>query len=125
MREDAETYFVQRRGILVLWGGLLLGPVAWISHQQVSYLLVYWACGSGGMFVFHVLTILLLLLAGLGVYLAWTAWRHSGPEWADEGGTVSDRSRFLALTGLLLNGLFSLVILAQWLPTLLVDPCVR
>jgi hypothetical protein len=125
MRADADKYFTGRRGLLSLWGGLLLAPIAWLLHQQSSYLLVYWACGSGRTFLFHLGTLALLLVAAAGTYLAWTAWNDSGREWADEGGRVADRSRFLALGGLLLSGLFATVIFAQWIPTFLVDPCVR
>lgn len=125
MRENPDQFFTQRTGLVMLWGGVLLAPIAWVLHQQSCYLLVYWACESRQMFVFHLITLVLLLLAGGGTYLAWRCWHGSGPEWADEGGSVADRSRFMALSGLLMSGLFTLVILAQWIPTLMVDPCVR
>jgi hypothetical protein len=125
MPDDVKQYYSEGRGLLTLWGGLLLAPAAWVLHQQSSYLLVYWACPNGQTFVFHIGTIVLLLLAGAGTYLGWTAWMHSGRGWADEGGSVVDRTRFMALSGFLLSGLFLLVIVAQWIPTFIVDPCVR
>jgi len=125
MQEGADRYFNQGRGILMLAGAFLLAPFGWFLHQQFSYLLVYWACGGGPVFLFHLGTLLFLLLAAAGAYLAWKAWNHSGRGWADEGGSVADRSRFLAFGGMLLSGLFGLAIVAQWIPTLVVDPCVR
>lgn len=125
MRDDADAYFAQPRGMLELWGALGLGPVAWILHQQSSYLLVYWACGTGHVFVFHLATVLLLLLAGFGAYLGWRAWNDAGAERPDDGGSVADRSRFMAMCGIVLSGGFSVVILAQWVPALVIDPCIR
>lgn len=123
--EDVSRHYNETRGLLTLWGGLLIAPVAWILHQQSSYLLVYWACPNNAAYVFHLVTVVLLALAGIGTYLGFTAWMHSGKGWADEGGSIVDRTRFMALSGFLLSGLFVFVILAQWIPTVIVDPCIR
>jgi hypothetical protein len=125
MREKADRYFVEPRGLLTLWGGFLIPPVAWVLHHQFSYLYTYHACNSGNMWLFHAGTLLLLLFAASGSFLAWRAWKDTGQRWPDEGGAVADRSRFMALGSLILGGLFVLLILAQYIPTFIVDPCIR
>lgn len=125
MQEPYNRHLIGHRHLLVVWGGLLVAPIAWILHQQASYLLVYHACPSRNTILFHIITAALLLIAAVGAYLAWKTWNDSGNGWADEGDSAADINRFLALVGLMMSGLFLLVILAQWIPTLLVDPCVR
>ncbi|MCW5978496.1 MAG: hypothetical protein KIT09_10480 [Bryobacteraceae bacterium] len=125
MRPDADTYYSEPRGMLTLWAGLLLGPIAWLAHQASSYLLVYWSCGTGHRFAFHIVSVLMLAAAGAGAWLALGAWRGTGKGWADDGGGRSDRGRFMAVAGMMASGLFALAIVAQWIPTFLVDPCVR
>lgn len=112
-------------GLLTLWVGVLLAPLAWFLHQQVSYLLVYRACESGSLAGFAVSTVLMLLLVGAGGFLAWRAWKYVGGGWRETGDRDLDRTRFLALLGLMGSGLFSVLIAAQWIPTLLVGPCTR
>jgi hypothetical protein len=37
---DPRLYFSQGKGLLTLWAGILLPPLAWFLHQQLSYVLV-------------------------------------------------------------------------------------
>ncbi len=120
-----DRHRTDSRTLLMLWAGVLLAPAAWIVHQQGSYYLVYWACRSGHMFVLHLWSAAMFLVAATGGYFAYRSWNRSGGGSPGEGGAAADRSRFLGLGGMIAGGLFALVILAQWTPMLLVDPCVR
>jgi hypothetical protein len=70
-------------------------------------------------------TILFLLIALAGGFIAWRNWREAGQVEPGEGGDVVERSRFIAVVGLLLAGLITLVFIAQWIPQFLISPCQR
>jgi hypothetical protein len=121
--QDPADYFMHPKGIAALWAGLLLAPLAWTLHLGIGSALVDWICESGRGMIYHLLTLATLLIAAGGFYLAWHSWRIAGPQWPDSGGDPVSRSRFMALSGLMLSGFFTLVIIAQWLPALFLDPC--
>jgi hypothetical protein len=103
--------------------GFLLAPFAFLLNLQISYMLVPWACSSGQIFWLHIAAFGSLLLAALGALTAWRNWQKAGREWQSEGGNATARSRFMGIVGLLMSGLFSLIILAQWIANLIIDPC--
>jgi hypothetical protein len=121
--EEARA-FTEPRGVLGLWYGLLGGPVAWLLGLQADYSLVRLACAKGTMLPLHLVSLATLLIALGAAAVAWRDWQRAGPEWPGEGGGVLDRSRFMAAIGLGAGALFSLVILAQWLAKLFLDPCI-
>jgi hypothetical protein len=124
-KRDPLPYFMQHKGIAALWGGVLLAPFAWALQLGVGYALVDRVCESGHSFLHHLLTLIALLIAAGGLYLAWHSWHVAGPQWPDSGGDPVSRSRFIALSGLMLSIFFTVAIIAQWLPTLILDPCSR
>jgi hypothetical protein len=113
----------RQRDLLALWSGLLLPPFAWFLHQQLSYMLVLWACASGRQFALHLVTVAMLLLAGAGSFMAWRSWQRTGRDGPDKAGGMLPRRRFMAVGGLLSSGMFFLVILAQGIPSFLLSAC--
>jgi len=107
------------------WAGVFGGPLAWFASQQVSYVLVPWACHGGSLFALHLANLVALAIAALAGGLAWREWRRAGPVGSDEAGPPAGRQRFLGLIGLTLAGLFGLVIVAQTLGTVFFGPCER
>ena len=100
------------------------GPVAWALQLQVVYALVPWACKHHRTDLLHGMTIVFLLMSIAGGVLAWRHWRSVGGGWP--GGTEGDpdaRTRFMSVLGMLNSALFTLVILAQWVPAFVFDPC--
>ncbi|HJQ70616.1 MAG TPA: hypothetical protein VKA70_16685 [Blastocatellia bacterium] len=123
MSERAENEFRRSGVLLALWAGVLLAPFAFLLNLQISYALVPWACSAGQPFWLHVASCGSLLLSLLGLFTAWRNWQKAGRESKVEGGDPRARSRFMAMLGLLMSGLFSLVILAQWIADFIIDPC--
>lgn len=120
---EAMKYFESTRGKTMLWTGVLAGPLLWFTHQQVSLLLVRWACAGGGVLSLHIVTLCALLLTlGTGA-LAWRSWRWIGPGGSAEDADVSSRSRFMSLMGIFSSGLFGLLIIAQGIPNFILNPC--
>lgn len=96
-----------------LWLVTLGPPVIWGVRFAVVYVLVPYACRADAIALLHVITLIALAaVAGLG----WMAW-------SSRGGARGERARFMALFGILSSGLFLVVIAAEGLANVMVDPC--
>lgn len=107
------------------WAGVLGGPLAWFASQQVSYMLVPWACHGGPVIAIHLANLVALAIVALAGAFSWREWRRADRHVSDEGAPPEGRQRFLGLMGLTLSGLFGLVILAQTSGALFFGPCQR
>ena len=99
-------------------------PLAWSVHLLLSYALVALACTTVNVWMLHAVTVGTLaptLLAGLVAYRAWK--RHRADAGRAVRGPASGWQRFMALSGLLLSGLFGLAILLEGLPVVVLSPC--
>jgi TRAP-type C4-dicarboxylate transport system permease small subunit len=121
----AEREFSQTRGILWLWAGLLTAPLAFLLHLQVNYALVTQLCQSKLKLLTHLLTLTFLLIAAIGGLIAWRNWQQMGRKWPGEEGSITERSRFMAVVGFLVSALVVLAFIAQWIPQFIFDPCQR
>jgi hypothetical protein len=111
------------RDLPALWAGILVPPTAWFLSQQISYMLVPWACATRRQFALPFVTLAMLLPAGTSGIMAWRSWRRTNQDPAYEAGSMLLRSRFMALGGLLSSGMFSLAILAQAIPSFILSAC--
>jgi xanthine/uracil permease len=116
---------VDGRELIVMFAAFVLPPLAFLLNLQLSYTLVLWACATGHVFVLHLISMGTLLLAASGGLIAWRDWQRSGRGWPDERAGSAPRGRFVSVIGILMSVLFSLVILAQWIPNLVLSPCER
>jgi hypothetical protein len=119
---EARDYW-EHAGLTMLVAGVLLGPLAWLLDLQVSYALVKWACRADARSVLGVTAAGSLTLVTAGAWLSWRCWRRLRAEASPEGGGLVDRSYFLALAGLGLNGLFALLVFASLVPRYVLSPC--
>lgn len=126
-RQADSSWFSQPRGIAALWFGLLAGPVVWGLHLGISHFMVDWVCaGSARGGWFHGVTLIAVAVSVAGAIRAWHSHQRLGTETPDDSaGDVHDRSRFMTTGGMALSVFFTMVIVAQWLPTLLLDPCTQ
>jgi hypothetical protein len=106
------------------WAGVLGGPLAWFASQQVSYMLVPWACHGGPVIAIHLANLVALAIVALAGAFSWREWRRAG-DVSDEQAPPEGRQRFLGLMGLAFSGLFGLVIIAQTTGALFFGPCAR
>lgn len=134
------------------WQHLLVAPLIWLLYFGIGYGLVEVICAApslniylGGIPALSLILVTLTLIAFLGtLYPAWVAYRNwkqirqrnldtdleadapapvrtnerESPREAED-----DADHFLALSGVLLGGLFALTILIIGLPALLLTPC--
>ena len=124
-KAQAKQEFSEKKGKLWLWTGFLLPPIAWAFQLQSVYLLSEMGCATGNFLPNHVVSIIALFLSVAGFFVSWQNWLATGAKWKSEDAGTLPRSRFMSLLGIMLGGLFSLVIFAQWLPTLMGVPCLK
>lgn len=125
MTQGAREDFKQGGGVAALWAGVFAGPVAWMMSQQAGNFIASWACSSAGRVMLHLIMIAALALSAGGGLISWRCWARAGREWPGGAGGALPRSRFLAVLGLLMSGLFFLLIFAQWIPNFFFTPCER
>jgi hypothetical protein len=113
----------RRRAQAMEWVPILTGPLALAVNQQVSYMLVRPACTTGTRVIIAVVHVAMLLLALASCVLAWRHWSDAGREVPDDEASIVERRRFLAVLGLLVSALFTLVIVWQAVPTIVLSPC--
>ena len=103
---------------------MLGGPVVWSLQMQIGYALSRFSSEHRWLTVMHHLVSLLAVAAAAWCAgLAWREWQRLGggePGGSEPG--VPGRSRFLALLGVITSGLFTVVIIAQWVPVFFISP---
>ena len=110
-------------GLVRLIVGFLLGPAAWFTDLQASYAIVKWACAHDRRDVMLLLPVASLAVVGIGAWLCWSCWMLVRQRANTDGGTVEDRSFFLAITGLGVNATFALLIISSVAPRYFLSPC--
>ena len=123
--EEALSRFDRWPGITGLVYGFIGAPLAALYMELTAYAGVQWSCGHRNPITVHVIPIVFILLGFIAVWLSWRDWSAVGRISSAEGATVTDRTRFLALSGLILSAFAVVTMLAMWLPLIVFDPCQR
>lgn len=124
------------RGSRTLWLGLFFSPVIWAIFHLAGYMISEAGCRTaflssrlGGI---SAMMLALLVLTGIAlVAILWNgwwsyrSWRYYAEKSPEEQYPLqaSDRDEFLALSGLLLSGLFSLLVLLTAYPFFVLNAC--
>jgi hypothetical protein len=104
------------------WAGLLLAPAAFFAHLQIGYVLVPRACRHHQDVWLHVVGVASVLLAAVGLAIAWRVWQATHDAPGDAGGPAP-RARFLGATRLGVSALLVLLLVAQWVAAFFISPC--
>ena len=102
--------------------GVIIGPIVFGADLLLSYSLVQHSCSTGHFYVLHLITVVCVAIVLGGAWMSWRQYQLAR-EGNDEGGSVLDRSHFLALLGVLASLFFVLVILANAVPKWILSPC--
>ena len=113
------------RSIALQWFGLIAPPSAWLLNLEFGYSLAHAACHGSGMLPLHAATVAALMLAALGGLVSLTMWRRSGSDWPGDAAGAVERGRLFATLGLGGAAFFLMLILAQWIPSFIFNPCMR
>lgn len=120
--------------LILLWVCILTAPLAWSMQLAFSYPFVEWACEQEWLILVHGATLLALLLSATAAYLSWhnlklhrTLNQINENPLSSRRGSETERAmpprQFMALAGLMISCFFMVVIIMQWLPVLVLDPC--
>jgi len=120
------------RTLIWLWVCVLASPLAWSLQLGIFYMLTGWACSHETAIPFHLVTVVTFLLALAAGVASWKRVRYPDPistrtiltDRADVAEREMPGRSFLAVCGLILSGFFMLVMVIQWLPVLVLDPCI-
>jgi tetrahydromethanopterin S-methyltransferase subunit F len=118
---DPRTAIGEARRIAGLWIGLLLAPTAFLINLEVGYALVPTACRSGRMLPLHLVHLVCLLLALLGILVAQRIRAPTDISGA-EGNGHTTQARFMGRLGVAVGLLFALVIMSQAIPGFVLSP---
>jgi hypothetical protein len=104
----------------MLWFGILAGPIAWALQLQFEYVLAQLSCyGRMSDAALHWVSAACLAIAVLGLVAA----VHAMKAMTAAGEASLTRRYFMSLQGLMTSGLFSLVIIAQWISVAMLSSC--
>jgi hypothetical protein len=121
----ALSRFGRWPGILGLAYGFVGAPLSALLMQVIAYAGVQWACGHRNVAVVHIVPALFVVFAGLAIRISWRDWTSVGRIGRAENATITDRTRFVAVSGIALSAFSIVLILAMWLPLIIFDPCQR
>ena len=106
---------------LILWTAALAGPVIWLASLEAGFALAPLACtAQSSALLWLVAGLALALDAGCGL-VAWNEWQRVRAGNGDSSLAAPPKIR--AMSGLILNGGFFLVIAAQAIPNLILAGC--
>jgi hypothetical protein len=120
---DALERFETARATALLWFGFLGSALAWLAHLALSYILVGYACDYGLPAIIHLPSVLMLGVTAAAGWVSWLSWGRLGRSTEDEIEGLEGRSRFMALSGVIMAVFFGVVIIAQWIPAFIMPPC--
>ncbi|MGN6184444.1 MAG: hypothetical protein ACTHQM_12405 [Thermoanaerobaculia bacterium] len=114
-----------------LWATLLVPPLVWGLHLQISYSLHPSACASNSRWMLIGVSIVLIVPVLLMGWMALALLRSMPePHATGHAGAAEEieprprgRARFMASSGLMGACLFALLILGQTVPMVMLRPC--
>jgi hypothetical protein len=107
-----------------LYFGIFGPPAFWVLRLGLSYVLVPYACWHGWTGALHAVTGLALAGCAAAGWVAWQGWRAAGGEWRVDAGGPRVRARFMGLLGMMLAAFFGVVIVAEGIGNVMIDPCI-
>jgi hypothetical protein len=104
---------------LLLWLGMLTAPVAWSIQFLIIYALVPHVCKVQKGISLHATSIIFITIGIASGFLAWRNLSQANHSFDEERESIL----FLARLGIMTSALFTLVMIAQVIPTFFLDPC--
>jgi len=103
--------------------GFLGAPTVWALEFIISYAITQHACSTGQHWELYLLSLISGSLAGGATFIALRNLRLTSEKDSSDGGTPLDRTRFMAISGLMISAFFVMVIIAEAVPRFILSPC--
>ena len=108
-----------------IWLATLTPPSMALMQILLGYPLEHTLCATQSLLQVHVLSAVLLGLTVVAGLVSRREWRRYGAEAPGQGPPPHGTRRLMALLGMTGSVLFALVIVVQWLPVVMLPPCIR
>lgn len=93
------------------------GTLAWMTHLIAQTGLNGWVCEIGRLWPMHAITVATLLAAAHALWVGWAISRASAPSASVQA------ARFLGFAAVIINVFNIVMIVAEWVPVVFIDPC--
>jgi hypothetical protein len=103
--------------------GFLATPLLSLIALQTKFTMVSWACGAGQHWTIHTVTAIFVLLTASGGLFAYRSWRAIGSVRDLAGESSEQWIGFMLVVAIFMSILSTLLLLAMWLPDLLMGVC--
>jgi hypothetical protein len=110
-------------GAVLLWTAVLSGPAAWVLNELVGYWFVKPVCADGHRLILTGIAVAAGALALFGGWIGWWCFSQVRDSASEEGGRNIDRSYFMSVVGLGLNGIAAIYILTMGIVPYLIGAC--
>lgn len=131
LRPDAKTGIRPDRGTIRLWTLLLIPPLMWALHLQVSYSIHTTACDQQNKLILFLASLVAFVVLVINGWIARSALVLAPAEASDHGAGGPEeseprwqgRTRFMLLVALINSIFFALVVIGQTIPTIVLRAC--
>ena len=103
----------------LLWTGMLTAPIAWAIQFLIIYALVMHVCKVQNTRSLHLTSIVFIAIGFASGILSW--WNTGQARQSVE--EERESTLFLGRLGILTSAMFTLIMIAQVIPTFFIDPC--
>jgi len=104
------------------WIALIVAPLLALTDQAIALALVPWACAHQNTWVVHFSHASFLAAATAAGVGAWLRWRETAMP--STSGEANIQFHFLAGIAMTAAALSAVVIVAMWIPTWMISPCI-
>jgi hypothetical protein len=118
----AARDLASRRVVAAQWAGVLGPPIIWALRFGLNYAMMPLACAADAALLLHAANAI-AVLALLALTFVALRFRRVPDEAAAVDTELHRRTRFMGLFGLMSAALFLVVIIAESLAVLMIDPC--
>jgi hypothetical protein len=106
-----------------LWLLIVGGPIITAMQHELNYILVGHACSAQRNLALYAVTLLSMVLMITFILIGHGIWKRTRATWPGEEDDFATRVSFIAILGMLSSAMSLHIIIAQFIATIVFDPC--
>lgn len=106
-----------------LWLLVVVGPIITAIQHEVNFILVRHACSAQRNVMLYGVTLLGIALTIASIIVGNNIRKRASETWPGEAEDLETRVTFIAILGMLSSVMSLHVMVAQFIPTIILDPC--